>query len=155
VEHTLVVAASFHPVRFAFVEVLIAWKWWLAGKYTIFGQLLDGMEVLDKMEKIPTGKPSPQPIFPPHMPWAAGAWSAGGCPLVDTRSHCNLHCCSCRGPRSPAAGDPIKSGDDTCKPLRPVARPEGRIVFHNGYRLPVCGNSHIVGPYMAHFRLCC
>lgn len=26
-----------------------------AGKYTIFGQVIDGMEVLDRMEKVPTG----------------------------------------------------------------------------------------------------
>ena len=29
-----------------------------AGKYTIFGQVIDGMEVLDKMEKAPVGEAS-------------------------------------------------------------------------------------------------
>lgn len=26
----------------------------LNGKYTVFGQVIDGMEVLDRMEKVPT-----------------------------------------------------------------------------------------------------
>ena len=29
-----------------------------AGKYTVFGQVIDGMEVLDRMEKLPTGVPN-------------------------------------------------------------------------------------------------
>lgn len=29
-----------------------------AGKYTVFGQVIDGMDVLDKMEKIKVGKPA-------------------------------------------------------------------------------------------------
>ena len=27
----------------------------VTGKYTVFGHVIDGMEVLDKMEKVPTG----------------------------------------------------------------------------------------------------
>ena len=26
-----------------------------AGKYTVFGQIIDGLEVLDRMEKVPSG----------------------------------------------------------------------------------------------------
>lgn len=33
----------------------------LNGKYTIFGQVIDGMEVLDRMEKVPTG-PNDRPL---------------------------------------------------------------------------------------------
>lgn len=27
----------------------------IAGKYTVFGHVIDGLDVLDKMEKVPTG----------------------------------------------------------------------------------------------------
>jgi len=27
------------------------------GKYTVFGHVIDGMDVLDRMEKVPTGEP--------------------------------------------------------------------------------------------------
>ncbi|KAI3426947.1 hypothetical protein D9Q98_006891 [Chlorella vulgaris] len=33
----------------------------LNGKYTIFGQVIDGMDVLDRMEKVPTG-PNDRPL---------------------------------------------------------------------------------------------
>lgn len=39
-----------------------------AGKYTIFGQVIDGMEVLDRMEKVPTG-PNDRPL---QACWDAG-----------------------------------------------------------------------------------
>lgn len=29
----------------------------LAGKYTVFGHVIDGLDVLDRMEKVPTGQP--------------------------------------------------------------------------------------------------
>ena len=33
------------------------------GKYTVFGHVIDGMEVLDKMEKVPTGDLVPRDMF--------------------------------------------------------------------------------------------
>ena len=33
------------------------------GKYTVFGHVIDGMEVLDKMEKIPTGDLVPRDLI--------------------------------------------------------------------------------------------
>jgi cyclophilin family peptidyl-prolyl cis-trans isomerase len=30
-------------------------SWGCAGKYTVFGHVIDGMDVLDRMEKVPTG----------------------------------------------------------------------------------------------------
>lgn len=39
----------------------------LAGKYTIFGRVIDGKDVLDKMEKLPTGQ-----LTPSKLPLGAG-----------------------------------------------------------------------------------
>jgi cyclophilin family peptidyl-prolyl cis-trans isomerase len=41
-----------------------------AGKYTIFGQVIDGMDVLDRMEKVPTG-PNDRPLQVSWQGWQA------------------------------------------------------------------------------------
>ena len=38
----------------------------LTGKYTVFGHVIDGMDVLDRMEKVPTGE-----LGYPHNPLKA------------------------------------------------------------------------------------
>ena len=52
--HTSMVCVNFPWSRFTELS-LVRINTDLAGKYTIFGHVIDGLHVLDKMEKVPVG----------------------------------------------------------------------------------------------------
>ena len=49
-----------------FFIVTIAEAPWLDGKHTVFGKITDGMDVVDKIEGLPTG-PRDRPVDPPQI----------------------------------------------------------------------------------------